>query len=72
MRQPGKITIQAKGFQAFASVQGKGVNLRPNRGIKQAANGQWYGWQASPRYKTGLHLTRAKAKESLLRDAPTG
>lgn len=70
MRPPGKITVKAKGFKAFASVQGKGVDLRPNRGLKQSDDGQWYGWQASPLFKTRLYATRPEAKEALFRDAP--
>lgn len=70
MRPPGRIEVKAKGFKAFASVQGKGVDLRPNRGLKQAQSGQWYGWQKEPLFKTGLYDTRAEAKEALLRDAP--
>lgn len=70
MKPPGKITVKAKGFKAFASVQGKGVDLRPNRGLKQAQNGQWYGWQRQPLFKTGLYESRAAAKEALFRDAP--
>lgn len=65
---PKPITIHAKGFAAFASVQG---NSEPNRGIAQTSNGKWYGWQTHPQYKTSLYGTRAEAKTALLRDAPT-
>lgn len=63
---PPKITLRPEGFAAFASVQGG----PPNRGIKQIANGQWFGWQLTPKYNTALYDTRDKAKEALLRHAP--
>lgn len=64
---PKPISIKAKGFSAFGSVQGKTPPAGPNKGVHQMDDGRWVGWRREPPFQTAPYPTRAQAKIALIK-----